>query len=125
AIHAESPEHWWNAVECAIDAFVAMFRTEPGFRIIRFTDAERAGLPGEEEPEQAVSFASQFASILSEEYGLPAGEELGFRLEIVVEIMDGLINRAFRDDPMGDARYIDEARVVAREYLERRYDPKS
>jgi hypothetical protein len=26
---------------------------------------------------------------------------------------------------MGDPRYIDEARVVAREYLERRYDPKS
>ena len=38
AIHAQSPAHWWNAVECAIDAFVGMFRTEPGFRIIRFTD---------------------------------------------------------------------------------------
>ncbi|CAM5310596.1 TetR family transcriptional regulator [Leifsonia shinshuensis] len=125
AIHAESPAHWWNAVECAIDAFVAMFRTEPGFRIIRFTDAERSGLPGEEEPEQTVSFASQFAAILSEEYGLPAGEDLAFRLEIVVEIMDGLINRAFLDDPMGDPRFIEEARVVAREYLERRYDPKS
>ncbi|MGN6428165.1 MAG: TetR family transcriptional regulator [Leifsonia sp.] len=121
AIHAQSPAHWWNAVECAIDAFVGMFRTEPGFRIIRFTDAERAGT-AEEEVSQDVSFATQFAEILADEYGLPAGDDLAFRLEVVVEMMDALINRAFVVDPAGDERYIAEARTVAREYLERRYD---
>ena len=120
AIHQQRPEHWWNAVECAIDAFVSMFRSEAGFRIIRFTDAERSGVP-EEEVVREVSFAHQFASILADEYGLPAGEDLTFRLEIVVEMMDALINRAFLDDPAGDEKYIAEARTVAREYLERRY----
>jgi AcrR family transcriptional regulator len=120
AIHDQNPEHWWNAVECAIDAFVDMFRTETGFRIIRFTDAERSGVP-EEEVARDVSFARQFADILSDEYGLPAGEDLAFRLEIVVEIMDALINRAFLDDPAGDEKYISEARTVARDYLEKRY----
>lgn len=120
AIDAESPEHWWNAVECAIDAFVGMFRTEPGFRIIRFSDVERAGVP-EDEVVRPVGFAQQFAGILSDEYGLPAGEELAFRLEVVVEIMDSLINRAFVEDPEGDERFIAEARTVAREYLERRF----
>ena len=52
--------------------------------------------------EQVPQSPSQFAAILSEEYGLPAGEDLAFRLEIVVEIMDGLINRAFLDDPIYD-----------------------
>ena len=66
-------------------------------------------------------FAQQFADILSDEYGLPAGEELAFRLEVVVEIMDSLINRAFVEDPEGDERFISEARTVAREYLERRF----
>ena len=33
AIDAQAPEHWWNAVEAAIDAFVEMFRTERGFRV--------------------------------------------------------------------------------------------
>jgi AcrR family transcriptional regulator len=120
AIDAESPEHWWNAVECAIDAFVGMFRTEPGFRIIRFSDVERAGVP-EDEVVRPVGFAQQFAEILSDEFGLPAGEELAFRLEVVVEIMDSLINRAFVEDPEGDERFISEARTVAREYLERRF----
>ncbi len=120
AIHEQQPEHWWNAVEAAIDSFVAMFRQEPGFRIIRFTDAERSGVPGEEVVRD-VSFATQFADILADEYSLPAGDDLAFRLEIVVEVMDSLINRAFRDDPAGDERYIAEARVVAREYLEKRY----
>ena len=120
AIDAQSPAHWWNAVECAIDAFVGMFRTEPGFRIIRFSDVERAGVP-EDEVQRPVGFAQQFAEILSDEYGLPAGEELSFRLEVVVEIMDSLINRAFVEDPDGDERFIGEARTVAREYLERRF----
>ena len=120
AIHAQGPEHWWNAVECAIDAFVEMFRREPGFRIIRFTDAERSGVP-EDEIVRDASFASQFAEILSEEYGLPAGGDLAFRLEVVVEMMDALINRAFLDDPAGDESFISEARTVAREYLEKRY----
>ncbi|MFF2051717.1 TetR family transcriptional regulator [Leifsonia sp. NPDC058194] len=124
AIHEQQPEHWWNAVEAAIDSFVTMFREEAGFRIIRFTDAERSGVPGEEVVRD-VSFAAQFADILADEYRLPAGEDLAFRLEIVVEVMDSLINRAFRDDPMGDERYIAEARIVAREYLEKRYGSES
>jgi AcrR family transcriptional regulator len=121
AIHDAEPEHWWNAVECAIDAFVQMFRSEPGFRIIRFTDAERSGMPGETPSDDDDFFAHRFAEILSEEFGLPAGDELKFRLEIVVEISDSLINRAFLIDPNGDERFIAEARVVAREYLEKRY----
>ncbi|MFF1879059.1 TetR family transcriptional regulator [Leifsonia sp. NPDC058230] len=120
-IRTQNPEHWWNAVECAIDAFVAMFRSEPGFRIIRFTDAERSGMPGDGPQDDDDFFAHRFAEILSDEFGLPAGDDLKFRLEIVVEISDSLINRAFLVDPNGDERFIAEARVVAREYLAKRY----
>jgi AcrR family transcriptional regulator len=122
-IHREQPEHWWNAVECAIDAFVDMFRTEPGFRIVRFADAERAGMP-EDEIAQDDDFAHRFAEILSDEFGLPAGDQLNFHLEVVVEMSDALINRAFLNDPAGEERFIDEARVVARDYLEKRYGEK-
>lgn len=123
-IRAQEPEHWWLAVECAIDAFVGMFRAEPGFRIIRFTDAERAGAPEDEQGKDDDFFAHRFAEILSDEFGLPAGAELTFHLEVVVEMMDSLINRAFVLDPAGDERFIAEARVVAREYLEKRYGDK-
>ncbi|WP_285116907.1 TetR/AcrR family transcriptional regulator [Leifsonia sp. fls2-241-R2A-40a] len=123
AIDAQAPQHWWNAVECAIDAFVHMFRTERGFRIIRFADAERSGT-AEEEAQADSGFANLFAQILSDEYGLPAGDDLSFRLQVVVEMMDSLISRAFVEDPNGDERYISEARTVAREYLERRFGSK-
>ena len=39
-----------------------------------------------------------------------------------MEIADSLITRAFLLDPQGDERFIDEARVVIREYLAKRYD---
>jgi AcrR family transcriptional regulator len=121
AIREQNPEHWWNAVECAIDAFVVMFRSEPGFRIIRFADAERSGMTDGVPIVEDESFAHRFAEILSDEFGLPAGDDLKFRLEIVVEISDSLINRAFLNDPDGDERFIAEARVVARDYLAKRY----
>lgn len=120
AIHASTPDHWWDAMECAIDAFVLMFRTEPGFRIVRFTDAERAPISDDASMDDD-RFAHRFADILAEEFGLPAGEELNFRLEVVVEIADALINRAFLVDPNGDETFIEEARVVIREYLAKRY----
>ncbi len=120
AIQAGSPEHWWDATELAIDSFVEMFRNEPGFRIIRFTDAERSPAS----PDSSVSgnsFAHRFAGILATEFGLPAGDELNFRLEVAVEVADSLITRAFLVDPNGDEAFIGEARVVIREYLARRY----
>jgi AcrR family transcriptional regulator len=121
AIHAARPAHWWDAVECAIDAFVGMFRSERGFRIVRFTDAERAGATEDELVQDDDFFAHRFAEILSVEFGLPGGDELDFHLEIVVEMSDALINRAFLNDTAGEERFIEEARTVAREYLERRY----
>lgn len=120
-IHKAAPDHWWDAMECAIDAFVEMFRTEPGFRIIRFTDAERQNVPLASDAGEDF-FAHRFAGILAEEFGLPAGDQLNFRLEVAVEIADSLITRAFLLDPQGDERFIDEARVVIREYLAKRYD---
>ena len=120
-IHKASPDHWWDAMECAIDAFVEMFRTEPGFRIIRFTDAQRQNISVDTGVGDDF-FAHRFADILAEEFGLPAGDQLNFRLEVAVEIADSLITRAFLLDPQGDERFIEEARVVIREYLAKRYD---
>jgi AcrR family transcriptional regulator len=120
AIHTTAPGHWWDATECAIDAFVEMFRHEPGFRIIRFTDAERQSATAEVGFGDDF-FAHRFASILAEEFGLPAGAQLNFRLEVAVEIADSLITRAFLIDPSGDEAFIEEARVVIREYLAKRY----
>jgi AcrR family transcriptional regulator len=114
------PNEWWDAVDCAIDVYVDMFRTEPGFRIVRFTDVERS--PGVIDPQLRTGlFVRQFADILTDQFGMPAGEELDFRLEVVFETADALITRAFVADAQGEQRFIDEARAMIREYLVARY----
>jgi AcrR family transcriptional regulator len=119
-IRKRKPKNWWDAVEFSIDAYVEMFRREKGFRIVRFTDVERAS--GGVEPEARDGlFAHQFAEILVSEFGLPGGDELNFRLEVVFEIADALITRAFRANLKGEQTFIDEARTIIREYLARRY----
>lgn len=115
-IDSEKPEHWWDAVDCALNAFVQMYRTEPGFRIIRFDDTERIA-SDQGNPYQPEYFAARFGEILAEEFGLPGGDDLTFRLTIGVQIGDALITRAFQVSPDGDERIIAEARSVVRGYL--------
>jgi AcrR family transcriptional regulator len=120
SIKRESPEHWWEAVETAIDTVVEFFRTEPGFRIVRFEDEERSS-ESSGRTLQAASFAERFAETLSEEFGLPRGDELDIHLNVVVEIGDSMISRAFLIDPQGDERFISETKAVIRSYLAGHY----
>lgn len=115
------PETWWDAVDCAVTAFVDLYRSEPGFRIVRFVDREQAisGVDGN------AFFASRLAAVLAEEFGLPGGPDLIFRLEVAVEMADGIIARAFFADPQGDERFIAESRRVIHDYLVAHYGPSS
>jgi AcrR family transcriptional regulator len=120
-IRVKRPKKWWDAVDCAIDAVVQMFRSEPGFQILRFVDGERSTAPSGRTT-QSRFFSESFAAILSEEFGLPSGDELDFRLNVAVEIGDAMISRAFLMDPLGDERFINETRIVIRSYLASHYD---
>ncbi|WP_245556803.1 TetR/AcrR family transcriptional regulator [Gryllotalpicola ginsengisoli] len=117
-----SPPTWLGAVDCAIDAFVSMYRTESGFRIIRFADDERGNVDGDEFTSETEEFAAALAEVLVHDYGLPEGEELVFRLGIAIEIGDALVSRAFVGGGDGDEKYIDEARAVIGAYLARYYN---
>ncbi|HEY0247494.1 MAG TPA: TetR/AcrR family transcriptional regulator [Gryllotalpicola sp.] len=122
-IEEVKPKSWLEAVGCAVDAFVTMYRTEPGFRIIRFADDER----GNDESDSSFSgeselFARALTEVLAAEFGLPVGDELEFRLGIAIEIGDALVSRAFLSSPEGDMRYVDEARAVIGAYLARYYE---
>lgn len=135
-IRREEPAGWCGAVDCALDAFTRMYRLEPGFRIIRFTDvdrvdAERDGDAGGQADDQntqqvhPVAFAQRFGEVLSEDFGLPGGPELTFRLGIAVRIGEALIAEAFVSDPRGDERILGEAKAVVHSYLAGYYDAES
>ena len=108
---------WNEAVDHAVDAYAQMFRTEPGFRAIRFGDTLDLGAEGGTLDNNRM-LALEIARILAERFD-SASEDLMFALEVAVEMMDALLYRAFSIDPNGDERFIEEARVVMREYLTR------
>lgn len=120
-IERSAPTTWLDAVDCAIDAYVEMYRSESGFRIVRFADDERGNSDGETFQGESEAFARALAEVLSAEFGLPAGEDLEFRLGIGIEIGDALVSRAFMNSADGDERFIDEARAVIGAYLARYY----
>lgn len=115
-LRISTPDTWWDAVDCAVTAFVGLYRSEPGFRILHFADRERAPQGDSDEIESGF-FARRMAVVLAEEFGLPAGPDLIFRLEITVEMADALLSRAFQSDPQGDERFIAECRRIMHDYL--------
>jgi AcrR family transcriptional regulator len=114
------PASWKEAVGALVDSFADMFRTEPGFRILRFEEVR-----GVEEGSAAVDhvheFAVRVAEILSSSYGLPYDDDLVFRLDVATQMAESLIERAHLRGPQGDSRVLAEARVVAIAYLENYY----
>lgn len=116
------PSTWWDAVNCAISAFVGLYRAEPGFRILRFADRERAASSTPGEPD-AGFFAQQLAAVLTEDFGLVGGPDLVFHLEVAVEMADSLLGRAFTWNSQGDERFIEECRRIMHDYLVGFYGP--
>ena len=114
---------WWDAVDCVVTAFVGLYRSEPGFRIVNFDD--RDGVPAADAVADVDFFARRLADVLVNEFELPAGDDLIFRLEVAVEIADALLARAFHSEPLGDDRFIDECRLVLRNYLDGFYSPQA
>lgn len=100
-----------------VDVYVSMFRNEPGFRAVRFTDVagdRAAGLkPGPVNGVIAGYFVQRYLDLID-----PADEdEVVFRLEIVIEMGEAILSRAFSDPANVDNRFIDEYHDVTRNYI--------
>src|ERR687884_165018 len=53
-LQRESGTHWWDAVDTAIDEYIAMHRTTPGFRTLHFGDVVDVHLLDDERDNNAV-----------------------------------------------------------------------
>ena len=107
---------WVDGLDSAIDCYVGMMRTEPGFRAIRFGDIIDDRLL-EPDVHSGGMLAQLFMSMLTEHYGIARSDELMFHMEIAVEVSDGLLKRAFQLDPAGDERFIKRSRELVRAEL--------
>jgi AcrR family transcriptional regulator len=120
-IQQDHSSHWWGAVDAAIDEYIAMHRTVPGFRTLHFGDVVDVHLLDDERDNNAV-IAERLAQLLVEQFEVVDSGRLRFALEIAVEAADALIKMAFRRNPEGDQSVLGEAKALIREYLHRHVD---
>jgi AcrR family transcriptional regulator len=107
---------WLEAIDASMNSFVEMNRRTPGFRALRFGDVIDQRFLQPELSNDAV-LARAFAGLVADKFGVAPDDELIFHFEVVIQISDALIKRAFLIDRDGDERFINTAREVARTYL--------
>lgn len=117
AIGEADSADWHSALDLAITAQVEMYRSEPGFRAIRFSETETADRSGDADARRSLS--DQLTSHLVDIFSLERTADLEFAIEVATEMSTSLVARAFLHDPQGDSRFIDESRLVVAAYLER------
>jgi AcrR family transcriptional regulator len=115
-VEAASREIWPDPIGVVLDAFVARWRSEPGYRALWL---------GSQLPPQLVEadrdnnrlIADAARRILVGQGHLPDTPELARRCWVAVLCCDALLREAFRADPEGDPELRAEAGVVLRGYL--------
>lgn len=110
--------HWWDGLDAAIDEYIHMHRTMPGFRTLHFGDVVDLHLLDDVLDNNAV-IASELQRVLVAQ-GVADTDRLRFLLMIVVEVADALTNLAFRRDPDGDSEVLAETKGLVRDYLQQR-----
>ncbi|WP_214323283.1 TetR family transcriptional regulator [Nonomuraea sediminis] len=125
-IETASLAHWTDLVDLAIDEFVAMKRTTPGFAVVDFGEVLAApggpALAGTNRMldaalENNAVVADRLRGIMLELLDAPPTEGLERALLVSVEATDAILKLAFRVDPAGDPALIAESKHLLRRYL--------
>jgi len=114
----EQPEEWMAAMNTAIDAYVDLLRNEPGFRALGFGDVIDKRFIQPDASNNSV-LAREFTELFTKRYGLAPSEDLSIDLEIIIEIADALLHRAFLYEKQGDERFIAKLRTIVHDYMGR------
>ncbi|MGH3715298.1 MAG: TetR/AcrR family transcriptional regulator [Micromonosporaceae bacterium] len=115
-LDAGSFSHWWEIVDTAIDEYIELHRSAPGFRVLHFGDVVDRHLLDASQDNNAV-IARALGRLMVDHGDVTASDDLDFAILIAVETGDALIKLAFRSDPDGDERVLAEAKRLIRDYL--------
>ncbi|WP_406009851.1 TetR family transcriptional regulator [Streptomyces sp. NBC_00637] len=110
---------WRAAMDAVLDEYLAMKKTAPGFSLVDFGNQIPVGAR-HAEPNHRV--ADRLTDLLSGYLVREPDEDLRRTFLIAVETADTLVQLAFRVDPEGDPKVIDETRQLLRAYLARALD---
>ena len=114
-------ETWSDALNAAFAVLVDAFRTEPGFRGLRFGDVLDLR-PATQDRTFNGLVSDRLLDALVERFGFADSPRLRFKFETAVEISDALSTRAFARDPDGDEAFLDASREVLKQLLSAELD---
>ncbi|MYR56353.1 TetR family transcriptional regulator [Streptomyces sp. SID625] len=107
---------WRSAMDAVLDEYLAMKRTAPGFSLVDFGNQ----IPlGARHAEPNHRLADRLTQLLAGYLRREPDDDLRRAFLIAVETADTLVQLAFRVDPEGDERIIEEMRELLRAYLGR------
>jgi AcrR family transcriptional regulator len=125
-IAAAELSHWTDLVELAIDEFVSMKRSTPGFGVVDFGEVLRApGGPAIEGTNRMLDAALENNAVVADRLrglgtdllGVPLDRGLDRAILVAVEATDAVLKLAFRVDHDGDPELIAECKQLVRRYL--------
>jgi AcrR family transcriptional regulator len=110
--------HWREIVDAAIDEYIEMHRSAPGFRVLHFGDVVDRHLLAADRDNDGV-IARALGQVVVDHADVEPGPLLDLAMLIAVTIGDALIKLAFRQDPDGDPQILAQSKLVIRDYLAR------
>lgn len=118
ALDASDGTTWQDACDALIDVTAEMYRTEPGFRAIRFGDAADVGAGAGDGEDRMAALGSAVAQIMHERFDLPTGERMERTWVVLAESAHAVLARAHRDPANPDTALVEEYRAMSRIHLE-------
>lgn len=106
----------WSSLDHTFDAYINMYRSEPGFRHLRFGEAISDRLIGHAESTNK-AIARQFAGMIAETHGVEITDHMLFHLEVAATTFMALADQAFRDNPEGDPAILSYAKLLVKNQM--------
>jgi AcrR family transcriptional regulator len=107
---------WEVTLRTVVRAYCDLMRLEPGFRWLRLGDSVDRYLISSKSSNRLL-VAQQTAALFVQRYDVDYRADLVEHVEVIVELCDALVGRAFQANPQGDEFFIDECAEIAVTYL--------
>ncbi|WP_308159275.1 TetR/AcrR family transcriptional regulator [Curtobacterium sp. ISL-83] len=115
ALDASGADTWQSGCDALIDLTAEMYRTEPGFRAIRFGDAGDTG-SGDGEDRMA-ALGGAVGQVMRERFGLPDTEAISRAWTVLAESGHAVLARALADREHPDLDLVEAFRAMSHSYM--------
>lgn len=112
----DGAEQWEDAIAGSVQAYSDLYRNEPGFRWLRLGEPITHSLHSTSESNKTL-LARSVTELFIERYEVEPRTELLGHVEVMVEIGDSLIAKAFESNPDGDPFFLRECTALMVSYL--------